>query len=237
MTPRATRTLAAAASAIVLIATFSWHAVDTSVTADDARAIRETLAGIPSPPTNQQRSYEQEIGTIAAVQRAVLDAAPGTVGLPLDAPREPRELFEARSGLCYDRSRAIEKALRYLGFRTRHVAIYSTKETGSALKSLVTGGTPSHAITEVLTGRGWLVVDSNAPWLALDARGRPLSVQAIGAAANGGARLSFKSRPPTDIYLHPFAAVIGLYSRHGHFYPPYDPIPDVNYGELLQNFW
>jgi hypothetical protein len=236
-TARATRTLAAAAAAIGIIATLSWHAVSTSVTTDDERAIRETLARIPPVPPNHRQSYEQEIGMIAAVLWSISDAAPGNVGLPRDQPREPRNLFEARSGLCYDRSRAIEKVLRYLGFSARHVAIFSTKDTGSALKSLVTRGVPSHAITEVLTNRGWLVVDSNAPWLSLDARGTPLSVEAIAGAATNGTHLNFKSPPPTGIYFGPFTAVIGLYSRHGHFYPPYDSIPDVNYGELLQNFW
>lgn len=237
MTARATRTLAGAAGAVLLVVTLAWHAVDTSVTADDARAIQGTLSGVAASPQDRKPGYEDEIRTIAAVQRAVLEAAPGNVGLALDRPREPRDLFEARSGLCYDRSRAIEKALRYLGFATRHVSIYSTVDTGSALKSLVTQGVPSHAVSEVLTGNGWLVVDSNAAWLSLDARGGPLSIDAIADAAKNGTRLQFRSPPPTDIYLHPFTRVIGLYSRHGRFYPPYDPIPDVNYGELLQNFW
>jgi len=40
---------------------------------------------------------------------------------------------------------------------------------------------------------------------------------------------------PPIIYAKPFTFVYGLYSRHGYFYPPYNVIPDVNYGELLQN--
>ena len=37
------------------------------------------------------------------------------------------------------------------------------------------------------------------------------------------------------IYTNFFVAVYGLYSRHGRFYPPYNLIPDINYGEFIQN--
>jgi hypothetical protein len=33
----------------------------------------------------------------------------------------------------------------------------------------------------------------------------------------------------------PFTWIYSLYSRHGRFYPPYDPVPDVNWAELAQN--
>jgi hypothetical protein len=37
-----------------------------------------------------------------------------------------------------------------------------------------------------------------------------------------------------EIYGAPFTYVYGL-SRHGRFYPPYNAVPDVNWGELAQN--
>ena len=33
-----------------------------------------------------------------------------------------------------------------------------------------------------------------------------------------------------------FIYIIGLYSRHGRFYPPYNFIPDINWGEFMYNF-
>ena len=42
---------------------------------------------------------------------------------------------------------------------------------------------------------------------------------------------------PDDIYIEPFIYFIGLYSRHGYFYPPYNIIPDINYKEFVQNFY
>lgn len=231
-------TPARVASAIVLAVGFAvagWHQVDDSLTADDARYIPRFLAGIPPVPAGSARQYADEIRFIARVQQAVLRIAPLNEPIPKDSPREPRDLFEAHQGLCYDRSRAIEKILRYSGFRTRHIALYAIPPNSSVAHALLTRGIPSHAITEVLTKRGWLVVDSNDPWLSLDRSNTPVTMATIQAAARQDAHPAWQVPPPNEIYLHPFAFVYGLYSRNGHMYPPYDFIPDVAYAELIDN--
>ena len=111
----------------------------------------------------KQRSLQQEIDFIVGVQRVVLERVSGQHGVEFGSTREPKDLFESQSGLCFDRSRVIEKILNSAGLRTRHIAIYSTVETGSALISLLTPQVPSHALTEVLTQAGWMAIDSNDP--------------------------------------------------------------------------
>ena len=59
----------------------------------------------------EKPSYEDEINFIILVQQSVLRIAPEEKGLPFGQKREPKELYEAKSGLCYDRSRAIEKRI------------------------------------------------------------------------------------------------------------------------------
>ena len=103
------------------------------------------------------------------------------------------------------------------------------------MRALLTPGDPSHAVSEVLTRRGWLVVDSNTRWLALDRSSAPVSIAAVRASAAGRAPIAWRQPPPFAIYRHPFVFVYGLYSRHGEFYPPYDFVPDVNYAELMHN--
>lgn len=226
------------AVALALTAVLSVHAVDDSVSDEDRQYVPEYLAGVPLPPDpGEARRYDQEIAFIRAIQSAVLRIAPLNEGLPLDAPRELRDLALARRGLCYDRSRAIEIILRYAHFNVRHIALYSTTGTRSALRSLITSGVPSHAVSEVQTARGWLVVDSNDPWLSLDVNGAPVAMQTIQAAAAGAQHPQWKTPPPNAIYTQSFTFVYGLYSRHGRFYPPYDFIPDVNYSELAENIW
>jgi hypothetical protein len=220
---------------LIFVAILSYHAVDNSLSAEDREYIPKYLIGIN--PLSEKRTYKEELDFIIKVQRSVLDVAPQPYkGLPLNSKREPRELFEAKTGLCFDRSRVIEKILIFSNFETRHVSIYSTKETGSSLKSLIKPGNRSHAVTEVLTKRGWLVVDSNAAWVSLNAKREPLSIEKIKSSTEGSFVIQWEVVPPDSIYEAPFTYVYGLYSRHGRFYPPYNFIPDVNYSEFIQNF-
>jgi hypothetical protein len=218
---------------ISALTALAYDQVDNSLSAEDRQYIPLYLKGITTLPKTP--SYAQELDFIRAVQHSVLNVAPRNDGLPLDEPREPKDLYLARTGLCYDRSRVIEKILRYSGFQERHIFIYSTKATGSAAKSFITPGIPSHAVTEVLTQKGWLVVDSNDPWISTDMDNNPVPMEIVHASQEKSILINWNAKPPSIIYLEPFVFVYGLYSRHGRFYPPYNLIPDVNYGELAQN--
>ncbi len=215
------------------LSVLSYHAVDNALTAEDRRYIPLYLQDVR--PLAPDPTYEDELRFIVSVQRLVLGAAPGNVGLPFDQQREPKDLLAAKTGLCFDRSRAIEKILRYAGFKTRHIAIYATEKTNTAIKSIITPGIESHAVTEVLTQNGWLVVDSNAPWVSADSNDQPISIEAIKLNIENTIAIEWGKEPPTAIYTKPFTFVFGLYSRHGRFYPPYNFVPDINYGEFFQN--
>ena len=145
----------------LLAAMLAYHEVDNSLTQEDREYIPKYIGSISTTPPMEQRAFKDELAFIEHVQDAVLKTASLNEGIPFDSKREPKELFLAKKGLCYDKSRVIEKILRYSGFKTRHISIYSTTETQSALKSFWASGTPSHAVTEVWTSKGWLVVDSN----------------------------------------------------------------------------
>lgn len=218
---------------ICAVVVLSYHAVDNSLTEEDRQYIPMYLSDVIPLPENP--TYRDQLGFIISVQRSVLNIAPRNDGLPFAQKREPKELYVAKTGLCYDRSRVIEKILRYSGFETRHISIYSKEKTDSAIKSLFTPGVSSHAVTEVLTKNGWLIVDSNAPWVSTDTNNQPLSIDTIQLNVENSAHVKWGKEPPTSIYVKPFVFVIGLYSRHGNFYPPYNFIPDINYSEFVQN--
>ena len=217
----------AVAGALALIAT---HDVPATPTPEDARAIRQLLP----TETGRARGFEEEVALILRVQDRVLAASPEERGIGLDRPRELQDLIRARHGACFDRSRAIETILRSYGFQTRHAAMYSTVETGSALRALATPDNISHALTEVKTSRGWMIVDSKTRWAGLTSDGQPLDLAAIRANPDRKWNRNVPGRLP-EIYAAPFTWVYGLYSRHGRFYPPYDAVPDVNWSELAQN--
>lgn len=218
---------------VCAVVILSIHAVDNSLSEEDRQYIPMYLSDVAPLPENP--TYKDQLSFIISVQRSVLNIAPRNDGLPYAQKREPKELYAAKTGLCFDRSRVIEKILRYSGFETRHISIYSKEKTDSAIKSLITPGVSSHAVTEVLTKSGWLIVDSNAPWVSTDKNNRPLSINSIQLHIENSAHIKWGKEPPTSIYVKPFVFVFGLYSRHGEFYPPYNFIPDINYGEFVQN--
>ena len=112
--------------------------------------------------------------------------------------------------------------------------MYSTVEAGTALRALATPNTISHALTEVKTRRGWMIVNSKTRWAGLTADGQPLDLGEVRNKADQKWSGVVKASIP-EIYGAPFTYVYGLYSRHGRFYPPYNSFPDVNWAELAQN--
>jgi hypothetical protein len=233
------RRLALGALAAAALAVAAFHNVPTAVTPDDRTYADRILAAAGGGETlatlGARAGFEDEIRAIVAVQDAVLKTAPVEEAIPFGREREPKDLFELRHGQCFDRSRVIEKILGVLGFETRHIAVYAID--GSVLGALLAPRTPSHALTEVRTAKGWLPVDSNVRWIGLDMQRVPVPLSAMHGARAGSIEWAAESKSPVNaIFKRPFAAIRGLYSRHGQFYPPYTPLPDVNFGELLENF-
>lgn len=219
-----------------LVALFVTHDVSTALTQEDAayaeRMLRDTGHG--DVLTKAPRSFEDQIRTVLAVQDAVLSIASENVGLPLGAPRELRELYQAKQGLCYDRSRAIEKVLSHLGLQVRHAAVYATTDA-NVFRALLTPRTRSHAVTEVKTERGWLLIDSNKRWIGLTEDGDPLD---LGELQEKAVDRRWDARVPetmSSVLSGPFTYLYGLYSRHGQFYPPYTPVPDLDWHQLPYN--
>jgi len=186
----------------------SYNGVDNSITEEDKLFITKYLTSIP--PLKHNPTYKDELEFITKIQDSVLRVAPNNEGLPYNTEREPKDVCLASRGLCYDRSRVIEKILRYSVFDTRYISIYSTQKTHSSFKSLMTPDIPSHAVTEVLTKRGWLVADSNNRWLSIETQGNPLSIAKIKLSMEGSDEVLWRHKPPNIIYQEPFTFIYGL---------------------------
>lgn len=221
----------------VIVVVLLAHDVPTELSPDDKSYAVRILSQAGYDPARMQSDtrtdFEAEVRTIVEVQDAVLTAAPENRGIPLGSERELKDVFERKYGLCYDRSRAIEKVLSWLGFETRHVSVYSTASTSPAM-ALFTPQSASHAVSEVRTRKGWMAIDSNARWIGLDADRNPVS---LGDIQESGLRSwAAEARDPIDDILEkPFVQIRGLYSRHGQFYPPFTPVPDYNLRQILSN--
>jgi hypothetical protein len=202
--------------------------VPTQVDAMDSAAFRLTL-GLESPIT--PATYAAEIELIHNLQRLVLDRAPIGAGIPEYEPREPSDLLRAQEGLCYDRSRTFDKLFSWYGLRSRHVYILypehpTTGATLSFWRAFFTRGTQSHAVTEVKTQRGWVVVDSNSIWVSVTKTGDPVSADLIQVRSS-----EFNSLP--NYFNRPYFSIRGLYSRRGQLYRPYVPFPQLNWLDFI----
>lgn len=205
--------------------------VNNNLTDEDKKYISYFLIDIKIP--SKDKTFQDEILFVKAVQDSVLkNSLMGKI--PKSSTREPRDLFISKTGQCPSRSRVIEKILRFSGFKTRHVSMYSKVQTNSFIKTLLTPGIPSHAVTEVLTLKGWMVVEPNEQWIAVDKKDNILSIYDIYLQIEKNNKIKWKNEPPL-IYNEKFIYVYGLYSRHGQFYPPYNFIPDIEWNEFLFN--
>lgn len=178
--------------------------------------------------------FEEQVRAILAVQNVVLLSSPNPGGIALGKARELQDFYKARTKICYDRSRAIEKILAWVGFEVRHASIYSLKQH-NFLEALITPKVSSHAMSEVLTSRGWMAVDSVERWIGLGRDRRPVALDEIDSVKGQLAEESTGNMHAT--LRAPHMIIRGLYSRHGYFYPPFVPIPDMNIPQLMANFW
>lgn len=197
-----------------------------------AGKIRLETGILPFSPAGE-RSFVQEFqklqDAIAYFHRMTLDSK--QTGIPQGLSRELDDWYASKPGLCSDVSRAAELFLVSLGFQVRHVSIYTLKHNPRPFSVAMTYRNPSHAVAEVLTSRGWMLFDPNVGRIYVDAQGNPISVVAIHDAVKNG-------EVPADgahvIFHDPYFVVYGLYSRHGLFYPPYIPVPDVAWADFLR---
>lgn len=223
--------------AIIALAAFLFiakHNVRKQPSAEDRVYAQKILAaaGVAELKTAAQcRSLDDELAVFKAVQLAVLKASPKSIGIPKGRPREPRDLFEHGHGLCYDRSRSIEKILAILGFDNRHAALFAVPG-GPLVREIFVEGIPSHHVTEVVSRGGRVVLDSNTPWLGITCDNECIGLSRL-SRIGIDARRTESADPVLSMN---FVYVWGLYARHGEFYPPYNRIPDINWADFLRGF-
>lgn len=212
-----------------------WFAsVDNSLTVEDVTYIKLFH---PEVVDGSLLDYAEQLKFINSVLVLVSSITSDYSGIPLNQSREPKDLYLRKSGLCYDRSRVIEKILRFNKFNIRHVSVFSLDGFTSKIKALFRRGISSHAVSEVETKKGWMLLGSNNVWMAQMQNGDPLSASDIQSKIRSGEEMSWLHPPHTSIYDADFIFFYGLYSRHGRFYPPFNPIPDINYSEFKDNFF
>ena len=174
-------------------------------------------------------SYDDEINCITSIQESQLSLIKGVKCRGKYINLGSKKVIQENTACCFDRSRITEQALQYYGFKVRHVFLNQTSSLTNYM-SLLIPGSPSHAVTEVFTSKGWMGVDSNEPFILIDNTNQPYTYSE--AISNG----LIKELTNNEFYQRPIINIIGMYSRNGTFFKPYLPnIPEVNIFDFLSN--
>jgi hypothetical protein len=219
------------AAVVILVGIGMITNVPIGVTAEDEKVFEE-IFGLKPTISGSALPYEDQLDLIRRAQQVVFERIPIGLAIPERASREPADLLRHGSGVCYDHARTFDKLYQWLGFEARHLYILFpvNRRTGESLPKLLGllhRWTTSHAATEVKTHKGWMIVDSVQPWIALTPNGTPLRAEQLQAHRN-----QLTGAP--DAYLRDFLALRGVYSRQGQLYPPRIPFPDLNWLEFIQ---
>ena len=209
------------------------HNVPKTLTTEDKQTI-EAFLKRNKLKEDKASVFEDQMEQIKSIQRNLLTELNCLTSIPENQSREPKDLFDNGCGGCYDKSRTLEKMFHYLGYPTRHISVFKKEENTSKLKAFFTKAWPSHAALEVKTEKGWLTVDPVFTWVAETSQGDVMDMKEI----QDGINTHWNEAVPEEIAHHyngQTFRIIGLYSRHGRFYKPFDFVPDFNLKELMTN--
>ncbi len=210
------------------------NGVSTQVSEEDRQVITEL--GVDDHCIGVH-SYGDELECVEAVQSAIFERYPDVSDAFVRGVTGHRvtDYDERGYGSCYDRAKLIEQTLRHYGFEVRRVALYEGQDSPLGY---VRPGIRSHALSEVRTSKGWLVVESIEPFMGVDEQGMPHSVADIRRGLRAGEvdDETFAAAIPEDFFDGEFVYVYGVYSRHGYFFEPHIPVPEVDWGRFWDNF-
>lgn len=204
--------------------------VPGGITDKDRKVIIEM--GFDSSCKNATSSFQSEIQCIVDLKKWISTSFLNHSCDFRGTEHEIDFIVDNRSICCFDIARLLLKTLSFYGLKVRHIALFEkTKPWPLDYFSRVS----SHAVVEVKTSKGWMLVDTTSPYIALKPDGSVLTLKAIRRALLSGGKFDFDTRA---LFEGKFHLVYGLYSRHGMFFPPFIPlIPDIDWAQFSYNFW
>ncbi len=242
-------------SLIVLLFAFS---ASPEITKEDKTYIRAFLGEwkFSDSSAGIHKNFDTEMEFISRLQDSVVESVHHSFNAYSDLGNI-KYYYETRKGYCYDRAAMLEKFLMYFGFRIRHIYIYFDRIKPSlGVADFFRENLSSHAMLEVKTKKGWMVMGTNSNWLGWQADGQLLTIFGVRRKLReGGIQLKKighlgAGKPFFEDLTYPgqFKIVYGVYSRHGQFLTsrPVEsalkavglrsPFPDYNLRMLLSNF-
>ena len=253
MKRRLLKILLVSLASIVLFA-FAFNSYPT-VTATDRAYIDSFLTEwkFPAQTDSIHSSFDKEIEFISTVQDGVLQSIRHDM-IKYNQVGDCKIYYTGRKGSCYDRAIFMEKIFSTYGFPIRHLYLYfNSDSTHIQSLDIFNKGLTSHAMLEVKTKKGWMLVGTNGNWLAMDQQKNPLKIQQVREVLKKGAFTPYKKTSIGITFYETFQipsnfkVIYGVYSRHGEFLQsPLEKglhaigvpsfVPDYNLRMLLYNF-
>lgn len=242
------------AGVMLLLWTFSTKATTTE---EDEKFLQAYIKkwALPDNIDSIRGEFTEEKAFINRIQDSVIHSIQGyNKPIPKEKVGNIRYYFEKKTGACYDRALLMEKLFTRFGFQTRHVFVFFIGEDRSPRATdILRNYLPTHALLEIKTSKGWMVVDTQNAWMGLDNHQNPLPLGALRKQWKSGEQWNLIQTHKMPVYLSSiyqkgyFKFIYGLYSRHGGFLPhrPWVtqvrrwgvPIPDYNLSQLLMNLF
>lgn len=205
-------------------------------------------------PEQIHQSQETELAYISAIQDSVISKIRHD-SISFDSVGIVGCYYRGRRGQCFDRAILLEKFFSNAGFKIRHIYTYFNERTTNVRNlDIFKKGLTSHALLEVKTRKGWMVVGTNSNWIGVNSQGEILDLMQIRKQLRAGT-LTLNKRPTIrvpfweQLNIGPsFKVLYGIYSRHGDFFESVpvetsmksigigNPFPDYNLRMLLYNF-
>jgi hypothetical protein len=227
-----------------------------TVTATDRAYIDSFLTEwkIPAQKDSIHASFDNEVAFVSRVQDSIVKNFGGAFH-PNEVVGKVDYYYQNRQGVCYDKAILMEKIFSTYGFPIRHMYIHFQEDSTTTSKlDIFNKALTSHAMLEVKTKKGWMVVATNGNWLGLDPQDNPITISDVRSRIKAGTLKLKKSNYYGEYFFkafripHNFLITYGVYSRHGQFLrsTPIETalnaigvksrIPDYNLRMLLYNF-
>jgi hypothetical protein len=208
----------------LVLAAFAFNGYPT-VTKTDRAYIDSFLTEwkIPVEPDSIHNSFDKEIDFISTIQDSALQSIRHEM-IKYNQVGDCKIYYTGRKGSCYDRAFFMEKIFSSYGFPIRHLYLYYKADNAPiATLDIFNKGLTSHAMLEVKTKKGWMLVGTNGNWLALDQQKNPLKIQQVRELLKKGEFTPYKKRSIGITFYETFPVpsnfkvIYGVYSRHGEF--------------------
>tara|TARA_B100000575_G_C23043734_1_gene600730 strand:- start:131 stop:823 length:693 start_codon:yes stop_codon:yes gene_type:complete len=213
----------------LIFLTYSFLAINVrkNITKDDIKVIKMLKVDNYCKEITDYQSELNCIKNIQIAQKKLVDSEDCRIKT---INPEPLEMINENTGCCFDRARLIEKSLDFYGIKSRRVFLIQKNKYG--IFTIFIPKVGSHAVTEAKTSKGWIGIETvNDLFILTDNNNMPLTFkEAIKKEYNFP-----KSEDLDNLYNKDLLALIGVYSRHGKFYKPYLPFPEINFVNFFSN--